>query len=299
MRHSGASPNKRPRSDWAGAGIWIALLWLVASVPVRAGYVPITDFAKTGNAQANLQSSFPAGLYTSTNSFATPFNITTNASGKNYSEIVGAGSTLVISNLNLPSVAEVFTLMNAYSPVAGPLASVEFIGSAGADQTFTLVGGVELRDFFQGSWEDTINGVTAQTAYQTNSVQGAAGTGNTQTGLTGTYRLDEQKFTLTNTFLGQYLRTIKITNLNGNSTPFVVGITAEVTAPLLSIWRAGANSVVVAWPALPGGWTLQRNPSLATANWEAVTNAPSVFDGVNRVVITPLETTGFFRLSSP
>ena len=142
----------------------LALALLSAAVPVQAGYVYVTDFAKTANDQANLQLTFPAGLYTTTNSFATPFDITTNSNEKNFCEISGGGSTLVISNLNLPDVTTVFTLMNAYTPVAGPLASVEFIGSAGADQTFTLVGGVDIRDFYQGAWQNTINGTTAQTA---------------------------------------------------------------------------------------------------------------------------------------
>ena len=49
----------------------LALALLSAAVPVQAGYVYVTDFAKTANDQTNLQSAFPVGLYTATNSFAT------------------------------------------------------------------------------------------------------------------------------------------------------------------------------------------------------------------------------------
>ena len=164
-------------------------MWVIvpplAVAPVQAAYVYVTDFPKTANDQTNLQLTFPVGLYTATNAFATSFDITSNTNGKNFCEISGTGSTLVISNLNLPGVTAVFTLMNAYTPVAGPLASVEFIGSAGADQMFTLVGGVDIRDFHQGAWQNTINGTTTQTAYQINNVQGGAGTGNSQAGLFG------------------------------------------------------------------------------------------------------------------
>jgi hypothetical protein len=111
--------------------------------------------------------------------------------------------------------------------------------------------------------------------------------------------LDEQQFVLTNSFLGQYLRTIKITNLNGNSTPFVVGVTADVTAPLLSISLTGTNSAVVAWPMPSGSWTLQQNATVDSTSWETVTNLPIAFNGTNQVVITPLTTHRFFRLGSP
>jgi len=274
----------------------LALALLAAAVPVQAGHVYVTDFAKTADDQTNLQSTFPVGLYTATNSFATPFDITPNTNGKNFDEISGGGATLIVSNLDLPNVTAVFTLMNAYTPVSGSLASVEFIGSAGADQTFTLVGGVDIRDFYQGSWQNTINGTTAQTAYQINNVQGAAGTGNSQTGFVGTYRLDEQAFVLTNAFLGQNLRTIKITNLNGSSTPFVVAITAQVGAPTLNISHSG-NTVTVYWQAVSGWTHLEQNSSLsAPAGWTTNTDWTTA-NGTNSLSLTRPTGNLFFRLA--
>ncbi|HKI69114.1 MAG TPA: hypothetical protein VKA67_05960 [Verrucomicrobiae bacterium] len=273
----------------------LALALLSAAVPVQAGYVDVTDFAKTANDQTNLQLTFPVGFYTATNSFATPFDITSNTNGKNYCEISGGGSTLIVSNLDLPNVTAVFTLMNAYNPVAGPLASVEFIGSAGADQTLTLVGGVDIRDFYQGSWQNAINGTTTQTAYQINNVQGGAGTGNSQTGLFGTYRLDEQAFVLPNAFLGQNLRTIKITNLNGSSTPFVVAITAQVAAPTLNISHSG-KTVTVYWQDVSGWTNLEQNSSLtASAGWTTNTDWTSA-NGTNSLSLAAPTGNLFFRL---
>jgi hypothetical protein len=46
------------------------------------------------------------------------------------------------------------------------------------------------------------NSATAQYACQINNVQGGAGTGNSQTGSVGNYRLDEQAFVLTSAFPG-------------------------------------------------------------------------------------------------
>src|ERR1700722_5352698 len=45
-------------------------------------------------------------------------------------------------------------------------------------------------------------------------------------------------------------------------------------APLLSIFASGPNSVVVAWPASAGGFTLQMNPDIATTNWLGGKNIP-------------------------
>jgi hypothetical protein len=272
---------------------------LLTTMSVQAGYVNVTDFSKTANDQANLQLTFPVGLYTAANVFATPFDITSNTNEKNYCEISGAGSTLVISNLNLPDVTAVFTIMNAYTPVSGPLASVEFIGSAGADQIVTLSGGVDIRDFFQGIWQNTINGTTTQNAYQISNAQGGAGTGNSQTGSIGTYRLDEQAFVLSNAFLGQKLRTIKFTNLNGSSTPFVVAITAQVSAPPLTIFLTATNTAVLAWPAPSTGWTLQQNRNLADSNgWTINSSWTRNPNGTNYLTITPPTGSLFFRLSN-
>jgi hypothetical protein len=69
-------------------------------------------------------------------------------------------------NVGVAGVTDVYTLMNAYAPTSGfALTTVEFIGSGGADQTFTLVNGVDVRDYFQGAFANTINGTTTQQAF--------------------------------------------------------------------------------------------------------------------------------------
>ena len=233
-------------------------LWLAE--PAQADYTYITNFTKTANDQTNLQASFPAGLFTANNSIATPFDITSDANGKNISEVFGFGSTLVISNVNLTNVSAVYTLMNEYAPVSGALASVEFLGSAGADQTFTLLGGVDIRDFYQGSWQNAINGATSQNAYQINNVIGGAGTGNSSTGDFGTYHLDEQVFILDGAFLGQTLQTIKITNLSRNSTPFLAAVTAQ-QSPLTTLFSETFTNLT-----FNPGWRFT-SPNPASSNW--------------------------------
>jgi len=296
--HSNVRIALPPAVAAVGAALGISVL---VAVPrsVAGAHSYITHFSKTANDQTNLQWTFPVGPFVATNTFATPFQVTADENGRNFAEIYNKGSRLVISNLDLPNVTTVFTIMNAYTPVAGSLASIEFIGSAGADQIFILSGGVHLRDFFQGSWQNTLNGTTAQMAYQITNVRGAAGTGNSSTGLVGTYRLDEQKFVLTNLFLIQNLQSIVISNVSSQSTPFVVALTAQQLNPVLDIQPVSGGGVTLSWPANSGGFRLEENAILGSTNWQPNTNPIILVNGTNEVTIVPAISNRFFRLIFP
>jgi hypothetical protein len=70
-------------------------------------------------------------------------------------------------------------------------------------------------------------------------------------------------------------------------------------APMLTIHRAQANTVVVSWPSPSTGFVLQQNGDLNTANW---TTAPqSVTDnGTNKfILVNPPTGNQFFRLNKP
>jgi hypothetical protein len=97
-----------------------------------------------------LISAFPEGTFTADNPAATPFSIGTvpatcgytGAGACNfYDGFTSSGQTLTI-NVSIPKVTHVYTLMNAYAPPAGAqIATVEFVGKAGAANTFALVAG--------------------------------------------------------------------------------------------------------------------------------------------------------------
>ena len=126
-------------------------------------------------------------------------------------------------------------LMNAYAPTAGAqIATIEFVGKGGAKNTFALVAGQDIRDFYDGIWADTltngISGVHAVNAFNCSDPStclGAAGTGDVETGFTGSYRLDEQEFTLSSDFATQELVQIIITDTNDGSVPIILGITTK------------------------------------------------------------------------
>lgn len=77
--------------------------------------------------------------------------------------------------------------------------------------------------------------------------------------------------------------------------------TLTVLDPKLKILvvRTNANAITLAWPASPGGFTLQHNVSLATTNWTSVTNpATQINDQIQVVIPTPTGT-DFYRLMHP
>jgi hypothetical protein len=226
--------NPRPTLLLALGVSVITLTWVS---PAGADTMFITDFAKNGNMQNTLQSSFPSGLFTANNSFHTRFNITSDANGDNFAQLFGndgqifhPGSYTV--NVGVAGVTDVYTLMNAYAPTRGlTLSTVEFVGSGGADEVFALVNGTDVRDFFRGGFANTINGTTTQNAFEIDNVQGGAGTGNSHTGAVDTYLIDEQHFVLDPSFASQTLQEILYTYPGNAGTPILEGVTVQTAAP--------------------------------------------------------------------
>jgi hypothetical protein len=70
-------------------------------------------------------------------------------------------------------------------------------------------------------------------------------------------------------------------------------------APLLTITHSG-GSVMVCWPASPGGFTVQQNNNLANpAGWSAYGGTVSTNNGVTSITVTPPVGNLFFRLYHP
>jgi len=68
--------------------------------------------------------------------------------------------------------------------------------------------------------------------------------------------------------------------------------------PLLSIQLTSSRAVVISWPAPSDGFVLQQNASLDPASWMTVTNATTVANGQNQVIVSSTVGTQFYRLKS-
>jgi energy-converting hydrogenase Eha subunit E len=101
---------------------------------------------------------------------------------------------------------------------------VQFLGSAGANQTFTLVGNTDIRDFNNWVWTNSINGTTAQTWWTSNQ---------NPSSLDQTHRWDAQVFSLNAAFSTQILTDIVITAGAAGpnySQPMLAALNVEVSA---------------------------------------------------------------------
>jgi hypothetical protein len=59
------------------------------------------------------------------------------------------------------------------------------------------------------------------------------------------------------------------------------------------------TNVVLSWPTNAAGFGLQQNSNLATANWQTVTNTPTITNGLDQVTLPATPPNNFFQLFHP
>ena len=228
---------RKPKGHSLLGGFAFCAAALVVSVAGRASpiYTPITNFTTTGDIQTNLIQQVPTGAFVTSNAFATPFNI---PAGQNFGE---AAKGTVTASVGLADVTDVYTLINGYAPVSGDvIGTLTFSFSDGAQETQTLVGGSNIRDFFQGTFANTLSSSNAENAFTFSNTTGGAGTDNASTGASGTYLVDEQDWSIgdSSTLTSVALSTAAGNLINGgtgNGSPILLGLTVEQQVPEPSI----------------------------------------------------------------
>ena len=169
----------------------------------------------------------------------------------------GSGNTAFQNDgLNTPSsgvldipvgvfgVTQAYTIINSRFGRVGalPNGSVSFIGSVDT-VTVNLIQGSNIRDHFNGMFNNTIDGVNAVGAFNPGAGANEA-------------RLDEQIFNLPVVFAGQTLTTIRFTGLDlgADGLPFIaaatVGIAAAVPEPETYVLMLAGLGVI--------GWAQRR-----------------------------------------
>jgi hypothetical protein len=177
-----------------------------AGVTARAGEIPIDisglvnepwtgSFCNNGIVNAG---TFPTG---SQSYGGVPFAIP--AGPNNYwsgsvAGNCGSGEVSLTVPVGVPGVTSAFTLLNTFRGQAGPDAYlyVTFTGSAGATFTHPLVGGVNVRDYNNDGYQNTINNTSTIQAWTNGEGQ----------------RLDRQEYILPPEFASQVLTSVTITD---------------------------------------------------------------------------------------
>ena len=85
---------------------------------------------------------------------------------------------------------------------------------------------------------------------------------------------------------------------NWNDGTLTVLTNAATFLPRLTLKRAGTN-VIVSWPAIWAGWSLQQNTNLSTATWTSFGGTLGNDGTTKTATNTPPLTNRFFRLSNP
>jgi len=176
-------------------------------------------FAADGDIQTYLIAQFPTGTYVpNLNNIGVPFKIPVSKPKIpiwNYWD-PGVDLQPLSVNLAVRHAAIVYMLIAAVSPPAGQVvANVAINGSKGAQFNMPLVAGVDIRDFCETIWANTINGTTTQPAFEVDNVMNPCGL--------HTYHIDEITLTLPNSFTAATLQNITVTP-TGNGRPLVLGI---------------------------------------------------------------------------
>lgn len=139
-----------------------------------------------------------------------PFNIITNANGKEAwaAATAAAGGDSVVNitmSVNIVGATDVYTLINTWWGQPGTNASLVFTGSGGANYTKDLYGDVDIRDYNQAGWTNSINGSTTTQVFDGVSNWGAQG------------RLDMQHIVLPTEFASQTLTSIQLVDAGRNA----------------------------------------------------------------------------------
>ena len=118
--------------------------------------------------------------------------------------------------VNIVGAASVYTLINsAYGELGDKVGTVEFRGTGGADVTFNLVEGTNIRDWVNDGYNSAIAGGTPSATFDN-----------------GATRFDMQTFVLPNAFASATLTDIILTNVGGNpqGIPFLTAATVATTS---------------------------------------------------------------------
>jgi hypothetical protein len=162
----------------------------------------------------NINSGFPQGEVVLG---GVPFSIPTGGNNIWHSYYAsGANPRVLDINVDIWRAREVHTLINTYWGLNGPssYAALDFYGSDGAHYTKNLVGNVDIRDYNQGGYTNSINGTTSTTVVQISG-----------------HRLDKQRIVLPSEFRTQRLIRIRLSDLgtDGAQRVFLSGVTVVNT----------------------------------------------------------------------
>ena len=163
--------------------VQLAIACLMLATTAETSWGDNIPISIVGIVNANLQVSNTAYPSGSVMLGGVPFEIA--ATGNNYYWSGGVGVSTAVVPINLAGVIGVHTLINNAWGESGPgtLAALTFTFDDSTTFVKTLDGNVDIRDFYQNVFTNSINGTTTQNVFETDN-DGQSGP--------NLYRLDKQ-----------------------------------------------------------------------------------------------------------
>src|SRR5579871_5132893 len=278
--------------------LMLSLVAIGGAIRTQAQYAPISfnynvEFATSGINNGN---TFPTGNQTLG---GVPFSI---PSGQNnyWSAYVQGGSNPI--TLSIPvgfaNVDQIHTLINTYWGQSGPnsYASLTFLYSDGSSFSKALVGNVDIRDYNNYIWTNSINGTTTINVFDNGEGQ----------------RLDKQEITVPLNMVSKTLQTLEVADTGGSNFQrvFLAGLTVHQTGLIKSVSPSHVNAggpaftLVVKGSGFLNGSAVAGNGSLLTTTFvsaaELKASVPaSLIANVGRVSITVVNMDGSSSTSEP
>jgi hypothetical protein len=222
-----------------------AMFFVVAlsvSTSTRADYVSVSIESETN---ADIRTYTQGGNYpaapTNISVAGVPFQLVPLVTAPGNPNTLGViqapgGNSSFVINTDVPGATTVYTLMNSeFGQSGSDIGSIEFIGALGSDAVFQIVEGTNIRDHFDGGFNNSATNIVPDTFL--NGSQDPSGPD----------RLDMQTFVLPSSFASDTLTTIIFSGANAGSPqgqPFLAAATAAVPEPAsLTLVGLGAAAV--------------------------------------------------------
>ena len=186
--------------------------------------------------------------------------------------------------VNVTNAVTVYTLMNSeYGQLGKTNGTLEFYCSQGAHASFNLVQGFNLRDHYNGTFQNTISSNVMSLYW----------------GASKSVRLDCQGWLLPTNFYSQTLTNIQVRSFGNdpNGIPTITAITIRTIGPGIAAKQTG-NQIICNWPSTPTNYVLQTANSLNNPAWFMATNSPPISSNQFAVTNQVTTTNQFYRLMS-
>lgn len=245
----------------------------------------VTDNLRTWTSGTNYPSGYSFTNYAGITFYLTGYPGITNGLGTVYT---GLGSVTAPSITNFPvsitNAATVYTLMNSYDGQLGSTnGTMDFYGSQGAHARFEIVQGLNIRDHYNGTYQNMISSNFMSLYWGTNRQ----------------VRLDCQGWMLPTNFCTQTLTNIQVRSFGNrpNGVPTVAAITVRTTGPTMTVNQMGDQAVCF-WPSTPTNYVLQTAAATSNPVWTTAATAPSVANNQFAGASLISATNQFYRLIS-